>query len=271
MFNCPEIHYVPRRDFIIKRYLYSQPTLQRDSKSVHRRRDKRDNALKILSTLQQKMMFIDSMATKKDLEENSKEEFSESDLNEIPDSPTSSILKRRINTSKDIPNPLSLKPLTITEESIQKTGEEETGGDEFVSKQRKKEANTRHRGSNQATFKQMLSLDTQTQPKQLPNNWDHKFERMHVFSQYFIENNSDVVLKKYELQIMKRIARIQKLKQMKRRKTMLMSQFSQRRTGVSPVKKKQEEKSSNFETSAGKRKSILKFKQSDRNGTEGVS
>ena len=255
MFNCPEIHYVPRKDFIIKRYLFSQPTMKRDSNNVHRRRDKRDNALKILNSLQQKMMFIDTMATKKDFEENlnSKEEFSESDFNEIPDSPTSSILKKRINTSKDIPNPLALRPLTITEESIQKTGEEENG-DEFVSKQRKKETCTsigmpaaKPRGSNQATFKQMLSLDTQTQAKQLPDNWGNHFERMHVFAQYFVENNSDVVLKKYELQIMKKIARIQKLKQIKRRKTMLMSQFSQRRTGFSPVKKKQEEKSSNFD------------------------
>ena len=261
MFNCPEIHYVPRKDFIIKRYLFSQPILKRDSNIVHRRIEKRDNALKILNTLQQKMMLIDSLATKKDLEDNpnSKEEFSESDLNEIQDSPTSSILKKRINTSKDIPNPLSLKPLTITEESIQKTGEEENV-DEYVSKIRKKETftnicmpNVKPRGSNQATFKQMPSFDTQTQPKQFLNNWNHHFERMHVFSQYFVENNSDVVLKKYELQIMKKIARIQKLKQIKRRKTMLMSQFSQRRTGISPVKKKQEEKSSNFETSEAKR------------------
>lgn len=204
------------------------------------------------------MMFIETMTTKKDLEENpnSKEEFSESDLNEIPDSPTSSILKKRINTSKDIPNPLALRPLTITEESIQKTGEEENG----ESKLRKKETFTnigmpaaKPRGSNQAMFKQMVSLDTQTQPKQILNNWDHHFERMHMFSQYFVENNSDVVLKKYELHIMKKIARIQKLKQIKKRKTMLMSQFSPRRTGFSPVKKKQEEKSSNFETSECKK------------------
>ena len=29
-FTCPEIHYVPRKNFIIKRFLYSEPVRERD-------------------------------------------------------------------------------------------------------------------------------------------------------------------------------------------------------------------------------------------------
>ena len=215
IFNCPEIHYVPRKDFIIRRYLYSEPTIER---RFERRRDfKRHNALKTVSLLHENMFFFfDAIAVRQEEmlnEENSIEEFSESDFNEIPDSPMISAGLRR----KGSIDSTLLRAIPEKEEDTQKSREEDK--ERIVNFEgdypnKKKDLiqgpnSTVRRASKLKAVKQMPSLKncettgsikmSNPQNQQLANmkSWDHDFERLHIFTQYFVKNNVDVVLKKF--------------------------------------------------------------------------
>ena len=263
IFNCPEIHYVPRKDFIIRRYLYSEPTLER---RFERRRDfKRHNALKTVSVLQDKMFFFfDAVAARQEEmlnEEVSIEEFSESDLCDIPDSPMISAgLRRKASVDSGL-----LKVVPEKEEDSQKAREEEKErivnfeGDYSNKKKDLIQPGmlsvmgsnpTVRRTSKLKGLKQMPSLKNcettgsikiaNPQNQQLANmkSWDHDFERVHIFTQYFKKNNVDVVLKKLENMMLKKAARIQKLKHMKKRKTVIGSPLKSSRYHMSSFQKK---------------------------------
>ena len=58
-------------------------------------------------------------------------------------------------------------------------------------------------------------------------NWDNDFEKMSCFQQYFVGDNANVVLKRYEIIMMKkRRVRTPTRKQMKRQKIKILSQAS---------------------------------------------
>ena len=76
-----------------------------------------------------------------------------------------------------------------------------------------------------------LSHDTSKDPE-----WRMFFENMHLFSNYFVENNADVVIQKYEEAMAKRTALLQKQKHHKRKRT--ISQFSKQKSIVSASLKK---------------------------------
>ena len=73
-----------------------------------------------------------------------------------------------------------------------------------------------------------LSHDTSKDPE-----WRMFFENMHLFSNYFVENNADVVIQKYEKAMAKRTTLLQKQKHHKRK-----SQFSKQKSMVSSLLKK---------------------------------
>ena len=232
IFTCPEIHYVPRKDFIIKRYLYSEPVRERDR--VKRKSGKSHHALRTMNLLHQRLPLFESLVPQKNIESFSEQEFSEAELNDCPESPSN--LNKKINNEQFA---FSLHP--ITEESIHKSFDDEKDKleDEFVLKMRKKEivsfpySSPKHRVSKEQILKQ-ASLQSRDQFN-VQQFWDYNFDKMHLFTHYFVENNSDSVLKKYEQQVKKKILRKQKLKQIKKKKTR-MSQFSP--NWISPDKKK---------------------------------
>lgn len=259
IYNCPEIHYVPRKDFIIRRYLYSKPTIER--KFEKRRKAKRHNALKIANLLQEKMFFFfDAIELRQEEifnEENTVEEFSESDLNDLPDSPMiSAALPRKVSIDSTL---LRVFP----EDDGQKAREEEK--DRVVNFEgdhpnKKKESCTQpgmlsiaipnttvKRGSKVKLVHQMSSLKkcettgsikmSNHQPLNL-KSWDHDFERLHIFSRYFVKNNVDVVLKKLENFMIKKAARIQKLRNLKKKKTLIGSPLRSSRYHKSSFMKK---------------------------------
>ena len=76
-----------------------------------------------------------------------------------------------------------------------------------------------------------LTHDTSKDPE-----WNRFFENMHLFSNYFVENNADVVIQKYEEAMAKRTALLQKQKHQKRKRT--ISQFSKQKSIASASLKK---------------------------------
>jgi len=78
--RCPYLHFVPQREFLICRHLFNQPTLQREpfKRKVKRSNNSRGN----INTIQRKMKdFLSSLK----LEQESGDEFSESDTSEDDD------------------------------------------------------------------------------------------------------------------------------------------------------------------------------------------
>ena len=76
-------------------------------------------------------------------------------------------------------------------------------------------------------------------------NWENDFERMHMYIQYFPHNNADIILKNYEAYMIKKLNRLARLKQMKKRRTMLGS-MSPRRFQSKFHKNPDDKKSVNF-------------------------
>lgn len=78
--RCPFLHFVPQKEFLICRHLFNKPTLQREP---HSRRDKRTiNSRKKIGDITRKMKeFLSSL----NLEQESGDEFSESDSSEDDD------------------------------------------------------------------------------------------------------------------------------------------------------------------------------------------
>ena len=195
--------------------------------------------------------FYDAIEVRKENEENTIEEFSESDLNDIPDSPL---------ISAGLPRKVSIESAVlrvIPEDDGQKAREEEKDRIVNYEGEHKKKDNTQlsitipnttvKRGSKLKQITQITSLKksetndllkmSNHQPINM-KNWDNDFERVHVFRRYFVKNNVDVVLKQFENFMIKKVARIQKLKQMKRKKTIIGSPLKSSRYQISNFSKK---------------------------------
>jgi len=249
IFTCPEIHYVPRKDFIISRHLFSKPHLERGS--FHRIDRKRHNALKILNTLQEKMSIFENMTQRQEefFNEESIDEFSETDFNEIPESPVlvSAALKK-----KSIDMGGVIKLVNVENEEEKEKDKMVNFEDELINKKKKesltdpqKPNNSNRRASKIQNLKQIPSLKnlgttgsikfTLNSNAKETASWDNEFERMHIFTRYCANNNVDLVLKNYELFMTKKAVRIQKLRNMKRKKTMMGS--SPRKFRYSSLKK----------------------------------
>ena len=240
IFICPEIHYVPRQDFIIRRHLFNNPHLERGS--FHRIDRKRHNALKILNTLQEKMSILENMTLRQEdfFNEESIDEFSEIDFNEIAESPplVTEALTFKLQ-SKSMEMSGVIKPELA--ENVAKMEEEKEKDklvnfeDELINK-KKKESLTNDtdpqkpkRSSKIQNFKQMnlgttgsIKSTLKSSTKEIAS-WDNDFERMHIFTRYWANDNADLVLKNYELFMTKKAVRIQKLRNMKRKNTIIAS------------------------------------------------
>ena len=232
MFNCQEIHHIPRREFIIMRANYTQPTLDRSR--FKRKTAKSNNALKILNSLQENIQFLESIVQENDIEENSNDEFNDAELNEIPDSPFMIPTLKRISSQLETPI-LKIK----TEEKIAKEEREKSVNFEEetllkeASKAKKKEPLSSKNQIYKIPSSKHVDIIDKSQSLIHLRSWDQDFEHVRVFTNYFAGNNADVVLKQYEQKMMRKIARISKLKQMKRKscspkKGQLLSSFLQR-------------------------------------------
>ena len=245
---------------------------------------KRHNAFKILKTLQEKMLIVENLKIRpeENIEDASNEEFSESDLLEIQDSPTfqSPDLKRKSVDAE------GLIRLTSAENIIKQNEEEKelmfNLEDDLVNKDgfkpQKKENlalltepphnnnNNNRRVSKIPTFKHISTLKkcvtsgTTKTPKTIhakETSWDQEFERIHIFTRYFCKNNVDLLLKNYNNFMMKKIARIQKLKNLKKKKTLLamMASGSPRKDGASRFMKLNDRKSGRFKSELSDEKS----------------
>ena len=164
----------------------------------HRIDGKRDNALNNLNTIQEKKFCLDNKHLREEDYRSSDEEFSEHDFMDIQDSPSETEPQNIINNNNRKMNEIQ-------------------------------------------SFKQMNSLEifqTIGSSIQLANlkathdketrSWDQEFERIHIFTRYYANNNADIVLKNYDKFIVKKAAEIQKLKNMKKRKNIMgrMPSFS---------------------------------------------
>ena len=227
IFTCPEIHYFPRKDFIIKRHLYSQPRTKRE---IFKRNGKKHNAFKILHVLMEKMLAFESLTKlskqeKTINEEYLDDEYSDSDLIDVPDSP---FIDPALNR-KQITELSSFKRTTTTDEDIiQKLHEEQKlvsfDDESKIKKKDKKSISMMGTGvqSTTNTFNHTSKLHKQS--VMMEQNWEIRFEKMNVFTRYFVENNLDLVLKQYQIKMAKRNAKIQKMKLFKqRKKTMINS------------------------------------------------
>ena len=208
---------------------------------------KRPNAFKILKALQEKMRIFENLKIRQEECNFEDEEFSESILLEIQDSPTLALespnLKRK-NVDAE-----GLMTLTLAENIIKQTEEEKelmfNLEEDLVNEDNKKKenlalliehpCNNNRRASKIPTFKQMFSLKKNgtsgtTQDSHTINSketsWDQEFERIHIFTRYFYKNNVDLLLKNYDNFMMEKIARIQKLKNLKKKKTLLASMMA---------------------------------------------
>ena len=146
IFNCPQIHYVPRKNFIIMRHQYSKPKLERE---IFKRSTRKSfKALRDLKLLNQKFLRLESSAMQQEQinnEDVSNYEFSEDEFIEMTDSPASSNLKKA--QSNDFRTSLVIK--SINEDSFQKTvedekekeisSEDEPGSKEEAKRRKKKE------------------------------------------------------------------------------------------------------------------------------------
>ena len=234
---------------------------------------KRHNAFKILKTLQEKMLIVENLKIRpeENIEDASNEEFSESDLLEIQDSPTfqSPDLKRKSVVAEGLTKKTSV-------DNIMKQTEEEKElifnlEDDLVNKDRQKKENlailiepsrnnynNNRRVSKMPIFKDRASLQkcgtSGTSDKE--TSWDQEFERIHIFTHYFCKNNVDLLLKNYDKFMLKKMARIQKLKNQKKKKTLLASILAS-----SP----QKFEASRFMQLSDKKIGILKSELSDEN------
>ena len=209
IFNCPEIHYVPRREFILRRHFYSEPiVIRRDFK----RGRIRQNALKKMNLIQEKTTNFDSITVRNEdyfNQMNTNENISDNDFAENP----------------DFPNPTQ-KQQSILDENSPKPPDEEMEKfinfeEEFASKEaskmRKKETTSSTGDTISSTNwkalkeKPMNSLKTNgsikfstaiIQPGS--KSWDNDFEKMSIFQQYFVGDNANVVLKRYDIIMMKK-------------------------------------------------------------------
>jgi len=199
IFTCPQIHYVARKDFIIRRHLFSKPHLERAPFN-------RIDGKRVISNV-----FI-----REEDYRSSDEEFSEGDFIDSKDSST--------------------EPQNANNSNIKKV-------------------------SKIQSFKQINSLKifgtkgspikpTPTATYEKETSWDQEFERIHVFTRYYTNNNADKVLKNYDNFMVKKATRIKKLKNMKKRKNMMASLMAD----LSPHKMR----SSSFIIKSGKNSSRLK-------------
>lgn len=224
IFNCPDIHYLPRKDFIIRRHLHSQPRTHRE---LFQRNGKKHNALKILHVLMEKMGAFESLTRqeKTQNEDYLDDEYSESsDLIEIPDSP---FIDPTLNRKQSTELP-SFKRITSTDEDIiQKLHEEQKEkwvSFEDESKIKKKDkASLSMMGVQSTTTTNNHTNKIRKQQGVMEQNWEVKFEKNKVFTRYFVENNSDLVLKEYRLKMEKKCAKIMKMKLFKQRKKTLIN------------------------------------------------
>ena len=178
--------------------------------------------------------------------------------------------KRVISNAFDIWNTgekrLCLHKKHLREEDYRSSDEEFSEGDFTDSKDSSIEpqnANNANIGkvSKIQSFKQMNSLKifgtkgspikpTPTATYEKETSWDQEFERIHVFTRYYTNNNADKVLKNYDNFMVKKATRIKKLKNMKKRKNMMASLMAD----LSPHKMR----SSSFIIKSGKNSSRLK-------------
>lgn len=247
IFNCPQIHYVPRKNFIITRHQYSKPRLEREL--FKRTTRKSAKALRVLKLFNEKFLRLESSAMRNSQnnnnEEGSNHEFSEDELKEQPDSPRSSILRK--SASKDFRASLVLK--SMNDDSFQKTVEDEKEGsfeDEPGSKEETKKRKRKENvgdSNNSLNHRQIPNSEREkmtivTQETSKEPEWHLNFENMHLFSNYFVGNNADVVIMKYEKYMAKRAALLQKQRNRKKR---TISQFSKQKSLVSASLKKTRE------------------------------
>ncbi len=233
IYLCPEVHYIPCKDFIIKRYLYSRPQL--DQVKYIRTVRKKANAKDIFNSLQEKFLMSEAFIlnqNKINNEEND-EYFSESDLNIA-----------KLGTSENI-----IKPMAFEEEKeedafkIKKNLDVRKNMENLDLKKNLELDILKKNGKNSKlnNFQQTTSINSNNGnivmkcgsivAIQKDVNWENEFERMHIFGNYFMKNNADLILKNYNNVISKKINRIIKLKRIKRKRTILAS-------GISPGKSK---------------------------------
>lgn len=253
IFFCPEIHYVPRKEFIIKKYLFSQPIVERNK--ITRFLRKKVNAKLLSKKLHQyEANNINENPLNEDVEEGTLENFSESELNNIPESPAIKTpdLRPRVsfeNNLEIITKEKNEKIKNFDEDSEiknennanlhhfinanQNFNQEINNNTGFIGKKKTYESlelkiTNNRRGSkfmmgkqpsllnDNNTFQTSLSVANATE-----KHWEINFEMMQNYAKYFPYNNCDVLIKSYQLLIEKKLARIQKLKNIKKRRTIM--------------------------------------------------
>lgn len=236
LFACPNVHFVPRKDFIIKRYLFSKPQLERSK--ITRFNKKKGNVLKFLSKIQESASFFEPSNLNHQEEgifEENDDNYSELDVEDNQELmiPLSKIKK---NDSSD-QNEIVLKE---GEESISPTMKNKQSKDlmngfkipssECLDSKQGNNNNSLQKNNKFNNSKKIPSFSTinannvsvvKNNQNSDNTNWENGFERMHIFSQYFCNNNSNVVLKSYENYIAKKMTQINKLKNIKRRRTLI--------------------------------------------------
>ena len=225
IFNCPEIHYLPRKDFIIRKHLHNQPRTQRE---IFNRNGKKHNSLKILHVLMEKMLAFETL-TKQEKTINDdypSDEFSDSDLIDIPDSP---FIDPAPNGKQSTELPSFKRNPTTDEDIIQKQHEEQKekwvsfDDESKIKKKDKASISIMGTGVQSTTTTNNRTNKFHKQTVMMEQNWDILFEKMKVFTRYFVENNLDLVLKQYQIEMAKKWAKIQKMKMFKHRKKAIIN------------------------------------------------
>jgi hypothetical protein len=205
------------------------------------------------------MSILENMTLRQEdfFNEESIDEFSEIDFNEIPESPprvTEALKSKSMEMSGVIKHELAENVAKMEEE---KNKEKLVNFEDELINKKKKESLTNDtdpqkpkRSSKIQNFKQMnlgttgsIKSTLKSSTKEIAS-WDNDFERMHIFTRYWANDNADLVLKNYELFMTKKAVRIQKLRNMKRKKTIIAS--SPRKFRFS-ILKKGEKKSAKLE------------------------
>lgn len=226
IFNCPEIHYVPRKEFILRRYFYSEPVVHRKN---HKRGRIRQNALKKMNLIQEKISNFDSITTRNEdyfNQMNTNEEIFDNEFLENPDFPNLT-LKQKSSLEENCPKPHDeeIEKLINFEEESSKMRKKETAstGDTITSTNLRA---LKEKPSNSLRTIGSLKFTTAIiQPGS--KSWDNDFEKMSIFQQYFVGDNANVVLKRYELYMLKkRRVRTPTRKQIKRQRIKVLSEAS---------------------------------------------
>lgn len=230
VYTCSNVHYVARKDFIIKRHLYSKPQLERFN---YLRSRKKLNARNNIKKIQENSFLFESCNPANIVFND--ENLSEVDLIEIESSieiakefssPANNLeieelkkmesaeLDSSVISSKDLEQQQSLKcekkPANEKEEFCKNTQRKTEKLLEInINKNDLAQFKTEFKSK---TFKQRVSLDniennnalqrdnsTTTLDKLTEENmkWKDQFENMHIFSYYFCHNNADEIIKEF--------------------------------------------------------------------------